>query len=237
MKKVLLTMVACTIGLLATAADYTHGVGIEAGGMNGISWKGFIFGVEGLALQTDLGVRISTMGVPGDTHVRYPQHHELDFSIKKDYTLVYYTFELNPNIVYQRSFAQLDWGTLDWLAGGGVSVGLMDGSTSWDMMGYNMKYVTITDGNGNVTDYKESKVRHNNLAFKFGVNGIGGIEAAFKKAPLTLGVEFRMGYGLFSLSSDASEWEDADGNLQKYPSIDSFSFFDWALGAALRYRF
>jgi len=67
---------------------------------------------------------------------------------------------------------------------------------------------------------------------KLGLNAIGGVEFCFKGAPLALSVDFRPGWGEFI-------------SFQKYPmdndkdclKVTGAAFFDWALGASLRYCF
>ena len=50
--------------------------------------------------------------------------------------LVYYTVEVNPNIIFQRPFYSFNAGQLSWYAGGGISLGAEDGAYDWKHMGY-----------------------------------------------------------------------------------------------------
>lgn len=54
---------------------------------------------------------------------------------------------------------------------------------------------------------------------KFGTNTIFGVEVPFKSIPLAVGLDFRPGYGLSFVQGGHS------------------SFFDWSLGASIRYIF
>ena len=58
MKKTLLAAALLLGALTVSAQDYKHSIGATVGSMYGVSYKGFIFGVEGLALQADLGVKL-----------------------------------------------------------------------------------------------------------------------------------------------------------------------------------
>ena len=148
MKKILSVLAAVLVAGGMMAADYTHSVGGVVGGMYGASYKGFIFGVDGLALQADLAVRLTEAAT-------------------KDGSLGVYTFEANPNVVYQQPIKSWGFGSLDWYAGGGLSLGLMNS-------------LSVT----------------NNAMGKFGINALAGLEIDFSEQPLALGFDFRPGYGL-----------------------------------------
>lgn len=170
MKKIFSILAAVLVAGSMMAADYTHSFGANVGGMMGASYKGFIFGMDNLALQADLGVRLTEAAVNGGSASLY-------------------TFEANPNILYQATIKDFSFGALDWVAGGGVSLGLAN----------------------NIGE------THNPFG-KFGINAFGGLELCFTDAPLALGFDFRPGYGL-AFDNQFTE-----------------SFFDWSLGASLRYR-
>lgn len=178
MKKIFSILAAVLVAGSMMAADYTHSFGANVGGMMGASYKGFIFGMDNLALQADLGVRLT----------------EAAF---KEGSNGVYTFEANPNILYQATIKDFSFGTLDWVAGGGVSLGLINAI-----------------GNTQEPDGK------------FGINAFGGLELCFSDAPLALGFDFRPGYGL-----GFGSFKDEDFRFNYH-----YNFFDWSLGASLRYR-
>lgn len=233
-KKTILTIIFCAAAFLASANGYEHSVGVSLGGFNGLSYKGFIFGHDNLALQIDLGARVSNMGIPGRTHVHYPGFSEYDFIYpRRTDRLVYYTLEVNPNIIYQSQFGSSSACDFSWLAGGGISLGAMEGSDSWKHMGQIHHYVETTypDGTSYYDDYWTKNP--DPYSFKFGINAITGVEVHFSSAPIALAAEFRLGYGLLVEKCEAGEF---DGTLY-HDDITSYSFFDWSLGLALRYTF
>ena len=207
MKKTFFSALMLLFTLTVCAQDYTHSIGVNVGSMYGVSYKGFIFGVDGLALQADLGVRlgITSKAVSGNFYVKVggTNTHATYSELWCD--PVYFTFEANPNIIYQSNIASWDFGSLDWYAGGGVSLGLMKWADNW----------------GNI-----SKA---DVDGKFGINAIGGLELGFSGAPLALSLDLRPGYGLMF-------GNDKDNELGTETRWDA-SFFDWALVAGLRYCF
>ena len=58
MKKYILSALVCLCTLALSAQDYKNSIGGMVGSMYGVSYKGFVLGVEHLALQGDLGVRL-----------------------------------------------------------------------------------------------------------------------------------------------------------------------------------
>lgn len=58
MKKYISLALLCFAPLCLSAQNYKHSIGGTVGSMYGVSYKGFILGVEHLALQGDLGVRL-----------------------------------------------------------------------------------------------------------------------------------------------------------------------------------
>ena len=58
---------------------------------------------------------------------------------------------------------------------------------------------------------------------KFGVNAIAGIECILNDTPISVGLDFRPGYGLLFAN-------------QQYGTITTH-IFDWALAASVRYCF
>ena len=86
--------------------------------------------------------------------------------------------------------------------------------------------------NYNKLDSDEKKYANNPIGMKLGLNAIGGVEFCFKGAPLALSVDFRPGWGEFISFQKIKIGKDKD-----CLSVYSAAFFDWALGASLRYRF
>lgn len=160
MKKIFTILAAMMLAGSMAAANYTHSVGGVFGGMMGASYKGFIFGVDGLALQADLGV-----GLTQAAGTLSEKEDGEKYSVSYNHGV--YTFEANPNVVYQQPIKEWGFGSLDWYAGGGLSLGL------WNQLGW------TTDPFG-----------------KFGINAVGGVELGFSNVPLALGFDFRPGYGL-----------------------------------------
>jgi len=111
-------------------------------------------------------------------------------------------FSVNPNLLYQMD---LDKG-FAFFAGGGLSLG----------MGKEFMY-----------KYEGVGVSINNadLCGKFGLNALVGAEYKFDDVPLSLGLEFRPGYGC------AFRQDIEGGDRISYAD----SYFDWKLAAALRY--
>ena len=251
MKKTLLAAALLLSALTISAQDYTHSVGVTVGNMYGVSYKGFIFGVDGLALQADLGVKLSNMGKKITQTVKYDYQEDgksqpgfpvtNTASVKYDNSIDYLTFELNPNIVYQMAIADFNFGKLSWYAGGGISLGLLKATAhgdfyyddkgnkhnSWWAMS---RVDEVPDGNGGTK--KEARVP---AQFKFGFNAVAGLELNLNNAPIVIGLDFRPGYGLGAYT-DKDEY--TSGGV-KYTDKYSFtsSFFDWTLAASVRYRF
>lgn len=162
------------------AAGYTHSVGVQAGGFVALSYKGFVLNTKNLALQMDLGCRMTEAATVEDGFL---------FLGMPGISCGVYTFEVNPNITYQDEIKDFSFGALDWVAGGGFSLGLIN------------------------------RLGNTHSPFgKFGLNAFAGMELELKDTPVTVGVDFRPGYGI------------AFGR-------DGGSFFDWCIGASVRYRF
>lgn len=104
------------------------------------------------------------------------------------FTASYWDFHITPNVVYQKDFASFGGGALAFYAGGGLTLGETNNYT------YNSCFGGI-----------------------FGINAIGGLEYNFSQ-PVSLGFDFRPGYGLLF---------DLYGTL---------SVFDWSLNISVRYR-
>lgn len=160
MKRCILAVLLVVSTLSLSAQDYRHSIGGMVGSMYGVSYKGYVLGVEHLALQADLGVRLMATAA-GDGNFTG--------------TANLYTFEINPNVVYQNVIGEFDEGRVDWYAGGGLSLGLCS-----DL------YPT-----------RVGDVYYNSpILGKFGLNAIAGAEVVFDGAPVNLSLDFRPGYGV-----------------------------------------
>lgn len=159
MKKYISLALLCFATLCLSAQDYKHSIGGMVGSMYGASYKGFVFDVEHLALQADLGVRLMSTAAGNGNYTG---------------SMSMYTFELNPNVVYQNTIDEFDEGRVDWYAGGGLSLGLCG-----DL--YPMRV-------GNYVHYSP-------VLGKFGLNAVAGAEIVFD-APVDLSLDFRPGYGV-----------------------------------------
>lgn len=160
MKKYISLALLCFTTLCLSAQNYKHSVGGMVGSMYGVSYKGFVFGVDHLALEADLGVRLMSTAAGNGNYTG---------------SMSMYTFELNPNVVYQNTITEFDEGRVDWYAGGGLSLGLCS-----DL------YPT-----------RVGDVYYNSpILGKFGLNAIAGTEVVFDGAPVNLSLDFRPGYGV-----------------------------------------
>ena len=163
-KKLIVATMLMALVAGASAQNYNASIGGTVGSMYGVTFKGFFLPVDGLGLVADLGVNLfEPVGKGGGWGTAY-------------------TFELNPNILYQGEIASWGWGDLAWFAGGGLSLGLLNGidAPAQACIG------------------------------KFGVNSLGGAEIALSSVPLAFSADFRPGYGLgFSKNTTASffDWK------------------------------
>lgn len=105
-------------------------------------------------------------------------------------------------------------------------------STETVTLGKAWKDMADARDNYNKLDSDEKKYANNPIGMKLGLNAIGGVEFCFKGAPLALSVDFRPGWGEFISFQKIKIGKDKD-----CLSVYSAAFFDWALGASLRYRF
>ncbi|MBP5642110.1 MAG: hypothetical protein J6W92_03500 [Paludibacteraceae bacterium] len=241
MKKTLLAAALLLGALTINAQDYKNSIGANVGNMFGVSYKGFIFGVDGLALQADLGVKLSNWGkaMTISTHVHGEGFDQRTTnSGTASVSMDYFTFELNPNIVYQRPITSGSWGSLSWFAGGGISLGLMKsgahGDYYWDENGNKHDFFWAVSQTIEVPTYddegepngtkKEAMVP---VTGKFGFNAIGGVEMKMANLPLAFSLDFRPGYGM---QFDVDKTDGVTTETQTH-------FFDWTLAAAIRYCF
>lgn len=150
------------IALLAASAvtavaqqPYKHSIGLSVGSFEGVSYKVFL--TDEVALQTDLGFRMLSTQAGSKGYVAH---------------VGFWTFEANPNALYQANITGWNWGGLNWYAGGGLSLGLARDFASYADYNYNYTWG------------------------KFGINAIGGLELGLDDAPLAFSFDFRPGYGL-----------------------------------------
>lgn len=111
----------------------------------------------------------------------------------------FYTCEINPNLMYQSEIKSSDAGTLSWYAGGGLSAGLMN----------------------------NLNIKRSHPVFKWGLNGIGGIEFQLAKAPVAFSFDIRPGYGMSTYSIKTIDGRTTAVN----------SFLDWKTVVGIRYVF
>ena len=170
--------------------EYKSSFGFTLGSFNSFSYKLFL--MKNLALTVDLGFNIErTVGKinkfkEDDFYRDYgydPYHYRYYYNIDQlaiiyDYIrsddddlsapfdMLFWTFELAPNVVYQRDIKSLKYGMLALYAGGGMNMGFAD-------------------------DF-DCKQAHG----KWGINADVGLEYIFYQKPLTLGIDLRPGYSV-----------------------------------------
>lgn len=116
MKKIFSVVAALLVMATVSAASYDKAVGIEVGGINGISYKQFVS--DNCAIQCDLTVGLlqtcgsSMFMISGDKEIASEPSETIVFDA--------FDFKLNPNLVWQKTVAN----GLDIYAGGGVSLGM-----------------------------------------------------------------------------------------------------------------
>lgn len=105
---ILLLCLAANIDLRAGDARYSLGGGV--GNMESFTFKAVLSG--NFAIHADLGVKLlaTSYGYKGFTRQFAPM----------------WTFEANPNALYQSRIESCswDWGDMSWFAGGGLSFGV-----------------------------------------------------------------------------------------------------------------
>ena len=231
MKKLLFAAVLLLGTITMSAANYTNSVGGTAGTMYGFTYKGFVFGVDGLALQLDLGLNLPALAGKAVTKTKTTGMGMSNTTTSKSDFMFgdFLEFQVNPNIVFQSEISSWGWGSLDWFIGGGLSVGLLyqygDIMYKGELTGNEWKTISRQD-------MKDMGQKEKDFTYgKFGLNAIGGIELGWKKIPLAVGVDFRPGYGL-GFKTDKQK----EGGIET-KTTDLLHFFDWALVASVRYCF
>lgn len=202
--------------LTVNAGAYKHSVGLSVGGLNGFEYKTFVG--EHFVIAADLGFRVSqTQGLT--TSVSFLDSDYKDYNDTESNSkacMAYWTFEGAANFAYQGTIADFSAGTLDWFAGGGLSLGAIQGLV-WDKS-------VVSPSTHDVWD----AMKHDReFMFKLGLNAYLGAEFALKSVPLVFGLDFRPGYG------EAIKVDKVEG----VSYIKGLAFFDWSLGATVRYYF
>ena len=211
-------------GRSAGGDSYTHRIGGMAGNMFGVSYKGFVFGVDGLALQTDLAVKLQFSPAKNDVKLKEMLTEEVwisDIQIAPTYqekhdgfTWSNFTFELNPNIVYQKELGSAGRSTFALFGGGGVSLGFIQ----------SLNLASFGAGDKNP------------FMGKFGVNGIVGMEFIWSRFVLSL--DARPGYDLafsdkYAYRSGAM-WTDS---YEVKADRNFVHFFDFGASIGFHYCF
>lgn len=139
MKKSLFIAVLLLSALTISARPYKHSVGINLGGANGFSYKGYVGDMDQMIVVVDFNAKLSaSKGVY--TVSEYANKDVEDYCQKtigknygennnSDVKFVYWTAEINPNLGYQRQIADLSGATLHYIIGGGISLGMAQMST------------------------------------------------------------------------------------------------------------
>ena len=128
-------------------------------------------------------------------HLKNHTMFQTDLAIGINYAPVGYglvmncwDFRLNPNLAYQGIISSTDKGLFAGYAGGGMSLGEIN-----------------------------SYAYNNCIGGVFGINALIGVEYAFNQSPISFGLDFRPGYGLY------------------FDSAYTISAFDWRLNISIRY--
>ena len=269
MKKSFFLAALLLSALTISARPYQHSVGINVGGMNGISYKGYVRSSEHFVVIADLNTTLSaTKGcLMSQSWLNkdiedYQKTENPAYKSSESYPnqkFVYWTFQGAANFVYQGDIADWSAASLHWFAGGGLSMGMMQGQAYGDDMGtyyINMKTGKEIKNVGDAWDAmkdtrkvyqdmssekKDEAGTKNPYFFKFGLNAIAGLEVCFKGAPLNLSFDFRPGYGEAIKMYTYPEFGYVKGGLLTFEKnakrLVGNAFFDWTMGLSLRYRF
>lgn len=204
--------------------SYTHSVGGMVGNMFGASYKGFIFGVDGLAFQVDLAIKLQVSPAKNDVKLKEMvtepvwieelQVGDTYQELHDSYNWSNYIFELNPNIVYQKELGSAGSSTFAMFGGGGVSLGFAQSLNFASFGG----------------------VDKNPFLGKIGVNGIVGMEFIWPHFVLSL--DARPGYGL-AFSNKYVGYGDFMGieTFEVKADKNLIHFFDFGASIGMRYCF
>lgn len=259
MKK--LTFVAAMLlgALTVNAGAYKHSVGLTVGSQYGFEYKTFVG--EHFVVAADLGVQLGqTKGYAWsytfsnkDAQDAFEKYNKA--SGTENPKFVNWAFQGAANFAYQGTIADFSAGTLDWFAGGGFSMGMLQMQTFDKYKGgypCNMKtgeeIKTVGDAWKAMKDLrkvykdsddpKEDYGSKNPYMFKLGLNAYAGVEFALKSAPLVFGMDFRPGMGMGMKNYKGFKFDDPDTHVHyECDQLQSLVFFDWALNASVRYYF
>ena len=228
-----------------SAAPYQHSIGITAGGLNGVEYKGFLN--DHVVIAADLGVRLSqSQGMSWaislsdkDAEDAFKQMGGKLSDSNNDVKFAYWTFEGAVNVAYQGTIKDWSAGSLQWFAGGGMSLGMIQ-FVGWDKDSHpsvHDVWKAMKDDRKAYNDLSsdEKKYTMNPLNFKFGMNAYAGMEFAFSNVPLVLGMDFRPGLGM---AINGCKWQGMNPKkmtMYDCDMIQTNAFFDWSLGVTLRY--
>lgn len=245
MKKSLFVAAMLLGAMTMSAAPYQHSIGITAGGLNGVEYKGFLN--DHLVIAADLGVRLSqSQGVTStisfsnkDAQDVYEKYNGKLTQTNNDVKFVDWTFEGAVNVAYQGTIKDFSAGSLQWFAGGGMSIGMVQ-FVSWDKdvsPSVHDIWTAMKDARKAYNDLssKEQEYTMNPLNFKFGMNAYAGMEFAFSNVPLVLGFDFRPGLGMAINGCKTEVYDPEKMAGYECNMIETSAFFDWSLGVTLRY--
>ena len=194
--------------------DYTHSVGIAVGSSFGLAYKYFF--KDNWALKVDIT----------DNVYKGPWVANTMFT----------DFDFNPNVVYQMPIKTFKTCRLDFFAGGGTTLGFGD----LGLYDIEISHDCVNDAR-NYYNYHPIDRYCTGLSFIWGLNGILGLELNLA-IPMTIELDFRPGYGLFSFK----EWGECDGYDYGDGRDCDFtvpihrtnqSFFDWSANVTISYKF
>lgn len=238
MKKIFTLAVAAMTAMCAFAQDYTQSVGLVVGSLNGASYKYFIS--EELAIQADLGFGVMATGGSLVENVEstatYRDETEKVKTVNK-LNASLWTLQVAPNFIWQKDLTTFDWGKLDFFVGGGLTLGYAKftkgEATEYELYEDGKK---IDSGKYIVKPQLDAEDCDKDFG-KFGINAIAGLELALTDAPITIGLDFRPGYGLMFSGKETIEREFAYIGTETSSYTNTYSFFDWTLAATVRYTF
>ena len=153
--------------LLAPAAGaqtYKNSFGVTLGSFNSLSYKSFL--TDRLAAQLDLGFNLTA--TPATIHTKAG-----GVSVKATGDMSYWTFEFNPELLYQ-STAWRGNGQLDWYFGAGLSLGLQE---DWN--------ITATQGKWGINAALGIEYIPSSVPFTFGLDFRPGYGMLFDNASYT----------------------------------------------------
>ena len=194
--------------------DYTHSVGVAVASSYGLAYKYFF--KDNWALKVDVTNNIYK-------------------GVGSDCSSYFSDFDFNPNVVYQIPIKTFKTCRLDFFVGGGTSFGF--GDLHLYSLGKDEFYHNC------VRDYYYAYVKryYTGMPFIWGLNGILGLEINLC-IPMTIELDFRPGYGLFSFNErnkcNRYDYDNAhycDFTIPIHRTNDSF--FDWSVNVTVSYKF